>query len=221
MIVQMKTSLARKRSWSIALLLLAVAGAANAQNIYKCTQGGRVEYTDHPCPGDHGVLIHQADDREIIDHYLDLGQDAVAKRYADSHHLQALYQQRLDAYQRKMQARTRQQAADALAAKQREEAARQQALVDAAANRGRLQGENDALHQQIDQYRSQQAQPAYSEAPAYWGGASPYLNPGYGQDYGHGYGHEHEHEHDHGPLEPPAQPVFHPCTQLAGGRVQC
>ena len=219
MIVPMKTPLARRHPWSIAFLLLAVAGAANAQNIYKCTQGGRVEYTDHPCPGDRGVLIHQADDREIIDHYLDLGQTAVAKRYADSHHLQALYQERLGAYNRKMQAGATQQAADALAAKQREEAAQQQALFDAAANRGRLQGENDALRQQIDQYRSQQTQPAYNEAPAYWGGASPYLNPGYGQDYGHG--REHDHEHDHGPLEPPPQPVFHPCTQLAGGRVQC
>lgn len=215
MIVPMKTPLARKRPWSIALLLLAMAGSAGAQNIYKCTQGGRVEYTDHPCPGARGVLIHQADDREIIDHYLDLGQNDVAKRYADSHHLQALYRERLDAYHRKMQASTRQQAADALAAKQREEAARQQALVDAAANRGRLQGENDALRQQIDQYRDQQTQPAYNAAPAYWGGASPYWNPGYGRDYGH------EHEHDHGPLEPPPQPVFHPCTQLAGGRVRC
>ena len=216
MIVPMKTPLARKHPWSIAFLLLAVVGAANAQNIYKCTHGGRVEYTDHPCPGDHGVLIHQADEREIIDHYFDLGQDAVAKRYADSHHLQALYQERLHAYYRKMQARTRQQVADAVAAKQREEAARQQALVDAAANRGRLQGENDALRQQIDQYRSQQAQPAYNEAPAYWGGASPYLNPGYDRDYGHG----HEH-HDHDQPDPPFKPIFHPCTQLAGGRVQC
>ncbi len=219
MIVPMKTPLTRKHPWSIAFLLLAAAGVASAQNIYKCTQGGRVEYTDHPCPGAHGVLIHQADDREIIDHYLDLGQDAVAMRYADSHHLQGLYQQRLDAFNRRLQARTRQQAADALAAKQREEAARQQALVDAAANRGRLQGENDALRQQIDQYRSEQAQPAYNGAPPYWGGASPYFNSGYDRDGGHG--REPDHEHGHAPLEPPSQPVFHPCTQLAGGRVQC
>ena len=218
MMVPMKTPVARKRPWSAAFLLLAMAGSAGAQDIYKCTRGGHVEYTDHPCPGAHAVLIHQADDREIIDHYLDLGQDAVAKRYADSHHLQGLYQQRLDAFNRRLQARTRQQAADALAAKQREEAARQQALVDAAASRGRLQGENDALRQQIDQYRDQQqTQPVYNEAPAYWGGASPYWNRGSRRDDGHG----HEHDHDHGPLEPPPQPVFHPCTQLAGGRVQC
>ncbi len=211
MMVTMKTPFSRTPAWFLVLVLLAVAGPASAQNIYKCTQGGRVEYTDHPCPGARGVLIHQADDREIIDHYLDLGQDDVAKRYADSHHLERLYRERLDAYQRRMQARASQQVADTLAAKQRQQAARQQALVEAAANRGRLQGENDALHQQIDQYRDQQqAQSSYRNVPAYYG-APAYWNPGYG--------HEHEH-HDHDPPGP-SQPVFHPCTQLAGGRVQC
>ena len=32
----------------LAVLLLAVTPAAHAQNIYKCTQGGQVAYTDHP-----------------------------------------------------------------------------------------------------------------------------------------------------------------------------
>ena len=215
MTVTMKTRFARTPARLIALALLAAAGSANAQDIYKCTQGGSVEYTDHPCPGARGVLIHQADDREIIDHYLDLGQDDVAQRYADAHHLQGLYKERLDAYQRKRQAEAAQQAADALAAKQREQAARQQAQVEAAASRARLQGENDALRQQIDQYRDrQQAQSTYGEVPPYYG-APAYWNPGYGHEHG-----GHEHDHDHEPAGP-TQPVFHPCTQLAGGRVQC
>ncbi|OOG58396.1 hypothetical protein B0E48_06150 [Rhodanobacter sp. C03] len=185
-------------------MLLLTAQVAGAQSIYKCTRAGQVEYTDHPCPAGKGELIHQASDSEIIDQYLDLGQDALAKRYADSRHLGALYQQRLDAYQQRMDARAQQQADEALAAKQRSEDARQQALLDAAANHRRLRAENDALRQQNDQYRDQLAQPVYGEAPAYWGAAPPYW--------------DHDHDHDHGP---PPKPVFHPCTQLAGGRVQC
>lgn len=208
MTVMMKTPVTGKRLWYIAILLLAAVPAAGAQSIYKCTKAGQVEYTDRPCPGGKGELIHQASDSEIIDQYLDLGQDALAKRYADARHLEALYKQRLDAYQQKMEARARQQADEA---KQRDDDARQQALLDQAADRGRLQGENDALRQQNDQYRDQLAQPVYGEAPAYWGAVPPYWN----------HDRDRDHDHDHGPRPPPPKPVFHPCTQLAGGRVQC
>lgn len=188
--------------WCIAILLLATAQVAGAQSIYKCTKAGQVEYTDHPCPGGKGELIHQATDSEIIDQYLDLGQDALAKRYADSHHLEALYNELLKTRQQEVAARVQRQADEA---RLLDWNAKQQALLDAAADRGRLQGENDALRQQNDQYLDQQAQPDYGYTPAYWGAIPPYR----------------DHGHDHDSHRPPPKPVFHPCTQLAGGRVRC
>ena len=211
----MKTTTARKRLWCIAILLLAMAPPVIAQNIYKCTtKAGQLEYTDRPCPSGNGELIHQADDSEIIDQYLRLGQDAKAKSYAESHHLEALYQQRLAAHQQAMDDKAQRQADEAIAAQQRDEAARQQAQADDAANRDRLRAENDALRQQNDAYRDQLAQPVYNAPPAYWGAVPPYWNGD--RD------HDHDHDHDHGPHRPPPkEPVFHPCKQLAGGRVQC
>jgi hypothetical protein len=249
----------------LALLLLMAAGTAGAQNIYKCTRDGQVSYTDHPCPKGGGELLHQADDTEIIDRYLRLGQDKLAKSYADSHHLEALYQQRIEArqqaqdekeqrqaddtavidrylrlgqdklaksyadshhlealYQQRIEARQQaqdekeqRQADEAYAAQQRAEQERQQALVDEAAERNRLQGENEVLRQQNDAYQDQlQQQQAYNPPPAYW---VPYPNRRPGRD------HDHDHHGDgdghHRP--PPKEPVFHPCKQLAGGRVQC
>lgn len=198
----MKTPIAKKRLGYIAILLLATAQAAGAQSIYKCTRAGQVEYTDRPCPHGSGELIHQADDTEIIDQYLRLGQPNLAKRYADSHNLDALYKQRFDAYQQDMDERARQQAEDA---KQRDANAQQKAVLDALANRNRLRAENEALREQNQQYLDQLSQPVYGDAPTYWGSIPPYWN----------------HEHDHHPPKPPPKPVFHPCTQLAGGRVQC
>lgn len=232
MVAAMKTPLTRmqqpyicKASLALAFSLLGAMPALHAQNIYKCSRGGQVEYTDHPCPGRSGVLIHKADDSEIIDQYLDLGQFDIARRYAQSRHLDALYRQRMDIYNQRMLARAKKQADEAAAAKQHAEEARQQALVAAAANQGRLQGENDALHQQINQYRDQQPTATYNNGGAYWGGAPAYWNtPGngdYGHGDGHGDGHGHGPGHDQRPPTPPAQPIFHPCTQLAGGRVQC
>lgn len=191
-----------------AALLLAVAGTADAQNIYKCTQGGQVAYTDHPCPGGHGELLHQADDTEVIDRYLRLGQDDLAKRYADSRHLEALYQQRVDARQQAMEEKAQRQADEAYAADQRADAAQQKALADQAAERDRLHAENEALRQQNADYQSQLSQPVYNAPPAYWV-APPYRNRHRDRD----------HDDDHRP--PPKEPVFHPCKQLAGGRTQC
>jgi hypothetical protein len=199
----------------LALLLLMAAGTAGAQNIYKCTVGGQVSYTDHPCPKGGGELLHQADDTEIIDRYLRLGQDKLAKSYADSHHLEALYQQRIEARQQAQDEKEQRQADEAYAAQQRAEQERQQALVDEAAERNRLQGENEVLRQQNDAYQDQlQQQQAYNPPPAYW---VPYPSRRPGRD------HDHDHHGDgdghHRP--PPKEPVFHPCKQLAGGRVQC
>ncbi|WP_449427834.1 DUF4124 domain-containing protein [Rhodanobacter umsongensis] len=195
----------------IAILLLAVAQAAMAQNIYKCTQGGQLEYTDRPCPGGKGELIHQADDSEVIDHYLNLGQVDIARRYADAHHLDALYKDRLAAYQQKMDDKAQQQADAAADAQQHAEDARQQAIADQSANTNRLlQAQNDALRQQNAEYADQLSQPTYYAAPAYWGAVAPPYR-----------GHDHDHDHDHKPPGPPPKPVFHPCTSLAGGRVQC
>lgn len=185
-------------------LLLSVAAPLSAQSIYKCTHGGRIEYTDHPCPTGTGELIHKADDSEVIDQYLDLGQTEVAKNYATSRHLEALYQSRLDAYTERMKQRAERATAEAMAQQQRDEQARQQALLDQATERGRLQAENDLLRQQNQQYRDQQTQPVDDYAPAVW--APPYW----------------DHSHDHGKPRPPAKPpVYHPCRQLAGGRVEC
>lgn len=195
----------------VVVLLLAAAGPAGAQNIYKCTQGGQVAYTDHPCPNGSGELLHQADDTEVIDRYLRLGQDELAKRYADSRHLDALYQQRVDARQQAMDEKAQREADDAYAAQQRAEEARQQALADQAAERDRLHAENEALRQQNADYQNQLSQPVYNAPPVYWG-PPPYRNRHRDRD--------HDDDRDH---RPPSsdEPVFHPCKQLAGGRTQC
>jgi hypothetical protein len=192
---------------------LAAAPAAGAQNIYTCTQGGQVAYTDHPCPNGSGELLHQADDTEVIDRYLRLGQDELAKRYAQSRHLEALYQQRVDARQQAMDEKAQRDADEAYAAQQRAEEAQQQALADQAAaqaaDRDRLQAENAALRQQNADYQNQLSQPVYNAPPAYW--IPPYPRR------------HRDHDGDHGQHPPPVseQPIFHPCKQLAGGRTQC
>lgn len=204
----MKTPAHPQALITVALLLLAAAPMAGAQSIYRCTHAGQVEYTDRPCPGNKGELIHQADDSEIIDQYLRLGQQAKAESYAESHHLQGLYQQRLAAHQRQLEENARRRADEAYAAQQREEQARVQALAEQAAQQSRLQAENDALRQQNDQYRQQLTEPNYTAPPVYWVAPPPHWNGDHG---GHG---------NHRP--PPAKPpVFHPCKQLAGGRVEC
>lgn len=207
----MDTSIARRYAGGMAIALLLMAPAAGAQNIYKCTQGGTVAYTDHPCPDGKGELLHQADDSEVIDRYLRLGQDKLARQYADARHLDALYKDRLAAYQQGQEEQAQRQQDEALAAQQRADEAHQQALFDQAAERNRLQAENDALRQQNDQYRDELSQPVDSYAPVYWGAAAP--------PYGN---RPHDHDGDHGNhWAPPKAPVYHPCTQLAGGRVQC
>ena len=179
----MKTQLTKQRLLCIAVLLLAAAPAVSAQSIYKCTKaGGQIEYTDHACRSGTSELIHQASDSEVIHQYLDLGQDALAKNYADSHHLDVLYKDLLEARQEKMQAEAMLQANEA---KQLDIEARQQALIDQAAYNGRLQGENDALLQQNEQYADQQAEPVNGYAPAYWGAVPPYWNHGHDHDHGH------------------------------------
>ena len=211
----MKTSSSRTGLLCSAFLLLAAAQAAGAQNIYKCTKGGQLEYTDRPCPGGSGELIHQASDSEIIDQYLDLGQDGLARRYADSHHLQGLYQQRVDTYQQKMEAQAQQQADDE---KQREADAQQQAQISEAAYRGRLQGENNVLREQNEQYLDQLSQPVYSDTPAYapvyWGALAPPGN--------HDHSHDHDHDHDHGPHPAPPKviPPMLPAPAPVGGKAK-
>ncbi len=205
MVSVMTTSTTTWHLFPIAALLLGVATGVPAQSIYKCTQGGHVTYTDHPCPGSHGELLHQADDTDVIDQYLRLGQDKQAREYAQTHDLEALYQQRVRIHQQALQARAERQADEAFAVQQRDEQARQQTLADAAANQDRLRAENDALRVQNEQYQNQLQQPAYNAPPTYWNAAPPYW----------------ERPH-HDPDQPPSkEPVFHPCKQLAGGRVQC
>jgi uncharacterized protein DUF4124 len=196
----------------IAMMLLAIAPVAVAQNIYKCGQGGHVEYTDQPCPGAKGELIHQADDSEVIDQYLRLGQDKLAQKYAESRNLQDLYKQRVAAHQQKMAQEEARKADAEAAADERDEQAQEQAAADDAANRERLREENDALREQNAQYRDQLAEPVYYPPPAYWGSTPPYGGGHHDHDGGH--------DHDHGG-RPPKEPIFHPCEQLAGGRVKC
>lgn len=194
-----------------AAILLAVAvmtATADAQNIYKCTDGSHVSYTDVPCPGKHGELLHQADDAEIIDQYLRLGQATKAQSYAQSHHLDALYTQRLAAYQQQMQERAEREADEAAAARQSAEQARQQALADQAADTAELRAQNQLLRDQNNAYQNELSQPAYNASPLYWIPTPPYGRPPHGG-------------HDGEPGKPPPSNQFHPCTQLAGGRVQC
>lgn len=212
--VTMEILTRENRLLCVLILLLGAAGSAGAQDIYKCTKNGQVAYTDRPCPGGKGELLHQADDSEIIDQYLDLGQDDVAKRYAVSHNIDSLYKQRLEARKQRMEAKAQQQADEAALERQREEADRQQALIDAAASHSRLQGENDALRQQNAEYLDQLSQPVnnnggpyYNAGPGYWGGGPPYGG-------GHGPG-------PVGPPTPAPPPVFHPCVPIAGGTVKC
>jgi hypothetical protein len=200
----MKTPLTRQRLLCIAILLLAAAPAASAQSIYKCTKAGQIEYTDHACRSGKSELIHQASDSEIIHQYLDLGQDALAKNYADSHHLDVLYKDLLEARQEKMQAEAMLQANEA---KQLDIEARQQALINQAAYNGRLQGENDALLQQNQQYANQQAEPVYGYAPVYWGAVPPYWN--------HGHDHDHGHPPPHGTSPKPAPRASSPASARA------
>ena len=199
---------------SAAAMLLAAAPIAAGQNIYKCTQGGQVAYTDHPCPGGKGELLHQADDTEVIDRYLRLGQDELAKRYADSRHLETLYQQRIDARRQALDEKAQRDADEAYAAQQRADEEQQQALADQAAEqaaeRNRLQAENTALRQQNADYQNQLNQPVYNAPPAYWA-APPY--PRHHRDR--------DHDGDHHPPPVSDKPIFHPCKQLAGGRTQC
>ena len=212
MIVTMKSPMTKSRLSWVAILLLITAGAADAQSIYKCTRGGQVTYTDRPCPDGTGEVIHKADDADIIDQYLRLGQVDLAKRYADSHHLDALYQQRLLAHQQAAQEKAQREADDAYAAQQRDEQARQQAMDDEAANRERLQAENEALRQQNAEYQNQLTQPVYNAPPAYWDTVPSYDDRR--RDH-------HDRAHDPRWRPPSKEPVFHPCKQLAGGRVQC
>ena len=196
----------------VAIALGLLAPVASAQNIYKCPQpNGSVAYTDHACPAGKGELLHKADDSEVIDRYLRLGQNNLAKQYADAHHLDALYKDRLAAYQNAQEENAQRQQEDAIAEQQREDDARQQTLSDQAASRNRLEAENDALRQQNDQYRDELSQPVPQYAPAYWGGAPPPYR-------------DRPHHDDRDPgshWAPPKAPEYHPCTQLAGGRVQC
>ena len=207
----MNALIARSLLPGIAIALWLLAPAAAAQNIYKCPQpGGGVAYTDHPCPAGTGELLHKADDSEVIDRYLRLGQDNLARQYADARHLDALYKERLSAYQQAQDDKAQRAQEDALAAQQREDDTRQQALYDQAAGHNQLQAENETLRQQNDQYRDELSRPAPEYAPNYWGGAPPF------------YGRGQHHDRDPGShWAPPKAPVYHPCTQLAGGRVQC
>jgi hypothetical protein len=201
---------ARKQLACAAAILLAAAcfGAAHAQNIYKCTNDGHVSYTDVPCPGDQGKLLHQADDSEIIDQFLRLGQSARAQSYARAHHLDDLYNQRLTLYQQQLTQRAEQAAAEASAAQQSAEQARQQALAEQAANSAALRAQNQLLREQNSQYQAELSRP-YNSAPLYWN-PTPNYWPNRRRD-------------DHrGDGKPPAnEPFYHPCTQLAGGRVSC
>lgn len=209
----MKTLLMQTPLAGIALLLFVAAPTAMAQNIYKCVKSGQVAYTDHPCPGASGELIHKADDADVIDQYLRLGQDKLAKQYADSHHLQALYKERVAAHQRNLDEKADREANEQMAARQRAEQQQQQTEADAIASRERLRDENEALRQENDSYRDQLDAPVYNQPPAYWGSTPSY---GYG-DYDRPRPHR-----PHRPDSPqPSEPVFHPCTQLAGGRVNC
>lgn len=199
-----------------AILLAATAlGAAHAQNIYKCTSHGQVSYTDVPCPGEQGELLHQASDTEVIDQFLRLGQNERAQSYAHAHHLDDLYAQRLTLYQQQLTQRAEQAAAEATAAQQSAELARQQAQAEQAASNTALREQNQLLREQNSQYQAELSQPNYNPAPIYWNPAPNYWTPAPPYHQRPPGGHR-------GNGKPPANaPIYHGCTQLAGGRVSC
>lgn len=200
-----------------AILLAAMSplGLSHAQNIYKCSNNGHVSYTDVPCPGEQGKLLHQADDTEIIDQFLHLGQNARAQSYAHAHHLDDLYTQRLTLYQQQLTQRAEQAAAEATAAQQSAELARQQALAEQATTSAALREQNQLLREQNNQYQAELSQPSYNPAPIYWNPAPNYWTPAprYRNRPPGG-------RHDNG-KPPTSAPIYHGCTQLAGGRVSC
>ena len=208
----MNTLIARSLLPGLAIASWLLMPAAWAQNIYKCPQpGGGTAYTDYPCADGKGELLHQADDSEVIDRYLRLGQDNLARQYADARHLDALYQERLALYEQAQEDKAQRQHEEALAAQQREHETQQQALQGHLADRNRLAAENDALRQQNDQYRDELSRPVPEYAPTYWGvaPAPDWRGP-------------RRHDRDPGSRgDPPKAPVYQPCTQLAGGRVKC
>ena len=208
----MNDSIASSLLSALALVLWLLAPTSSAQNIYKCPlAGGGAAYTDHPCADGKGQLLHQADDSEVIDRYLRLGQDNLARQYAHARHLDALYEERAAAHRQAREEAEQRRYDDALAAQQRDDAERQQAQFDQGAERNQLQAENEALRQQNDQYREALTQPVDDYAPVYWGApAPPYRSR------------PRDHDGDRGHRwTPPKPPSYQPCTQLAGGRVQC
>lgn len=188
----------------LGLLLLGVTSGVPAQNIYRCPHGSGFEYTDQPCAGSKGEMLHKASDQEIIDSYIRLGQLDTAKQYAASRNLNDLYQQRLEAHIQNQEQRDQ---AAANEAAQREVEQQAQALADQKAH---LQDQNELLREQNEQYRDELSQPPPEYPPVYQEG---YLGgaPGWG---GGAYRPDR-------PRPKPTPPIFHPCTQLAGGRVQC
>lgn len=224
----MNTHAKRLCPWLVAAAVLAAAGAASAQSIYKCPHGNTVEYTDHPCAKPGGELIHKADATETIDYLLNTGKTAAAKRYAGEHNIEALYEARLAAYQQRQKDIATKNAATALALEKQAEAESQQQALDQQRDRAaRLEAQNHLLREQNADYQDQLQQPTVIETPVY--GYAPGLGygrwpPDYGggdrhHDHGHHQGGDHDHDGDHG--KQPQQPGYHPCTQLAGGRVKC
>lgn len=216
--------------------LLAAAGAASAQNIYKCPHGKTVEYTDSPCARPGGELIHKADVAETIDYLLNTGKADAAERYATEHGDHALYESRLAAYKQRQKDSAAKTAAAALSLEIEAAAQKQQQLSEAQRDRAaRLQAQNDLLRDQNADYRDQLQQQPLIEVPAYsygtglgYYGRRPFPHGHHGgqdrdHDGNHGHDHGGHHENDqhgeHG--RQPQQPGYHPCTQLAGGRVQC
>lgn len=241
----MNTHAKRFRPWLVAAALFVAAGAASAQSIYKCPHGNTVEYTDHPCAKPGGELIHKADPAETIDYLLNTGKTEAAKRYATEHNDVPLYQARLAVYQQRQKDLVAKTAADAVALEKQAAAEKQQQALQAQQDRtARLEAQNDLLRDQNADYRDQLEQPVI-ETPAYGYGNGlgygrwrpPYTDHGHdhehdgdhnhdhehGGDHDHNHDHEHggghDHNHDHG--KQPQQPGYHPCTQLAGGRVKC
>lgn len=233
----MKTLTDHARQAALAMLLLAVASAASAQNIYKCSKAGKVQYSDVPCVGQPSALIHQASDSEMIDQYLELGKDDDAKNYAASHDVLPLYEQEIGLRDRYIKLQTEQQAKDAIGQKKAAAAEQRQAIADAAADRARVQGESDAFLQQNAAQINALSHPvnndtgaSYNPGPQYHYGDAP-SDRGQNHDYGttggrgtrgtgvnqtaplvlHAPRYDNDHDHDHGSrakAEPPPTATY-------------
>lgn len=150
------THLRRYLGLAVVMMAFGAPLVASAQSIYKCPlRGGGYEYTDTPCTGPGGKVVHKAtsgeiaakvnaDDRQAMLSLLRIGAVQEAKHYAIAHHQEALYNSIVASL-------IQEQAAAEQRRKQQAEIAQQQRAQAVIDKMNRLSAENQELHQQVNE----------------------------------------------------------------------